>query len=171
LYYNHFQSENAAELILREEIKKQNWELQKELLKQEARVVSQFWNDSQFMNRTILMEKYNISAWTSPLEFDIVISYEYETGLIANYEANHPVIVHYPIELISSTETIPIDKVRSCSCPLNQAQCNSINNTDFVWQLHTCTGLPVTYRISVFSTNMTKNYPHYLFGGECRLTC
>ena len=171
LYNEKMQSEQLKNLVLREKIKQQNWELDKTIIIQEALIQSKFWNDSQMMNKTQLINKYNISYWNN-VTITIEIKYFYNNTFTAKYEGNHSINIGYPIELIDKTENITTTNIQSCVCPnINQTKCNEINNTNFNWELHVCTGIPTKYAISVYNSNITKEYQRYLFNGNCSIQC
>ena len=171
-YYSMIEVENSRTLLEVERIRQQTWELNKLILQKETFLASNFWNDSQTLKKTDLMVKYNVTNWSNTVIITMPINYYYANGFIAEYSGNHSFTINYSTELIDKTGGIAVNDIMLCACPeLNQTKCNEINDTNFSWELHACTGLPTKYSISVFNTNMTKNYQRYLFNAECFIDC
>ena len=79
--------------------------------------------------------------------------------------------IYYPIkEYLEKTQLLDIQQVTSCACnDINS--CNLITNTNYNWGLEICDGVPIAYKIKIFSNNITMIVPYYLFYGNCTIKC
>lgn len=171
-YESKLEAENTEYFLELQRLRQQEWELNKNILQEETLMQSRFWNASQTLNKTNLIQEYNITQWDKPIIITVKIDYYYNNSFTAEYHGNHTITINYPIELIDKTEGITTENITQCACPkLNQSECNKINNTNFTWELHACTGLPVKNSISVYNNNITRTYQRYLLNSECIIQC
>lgn len=157
---------------LRSSLRFRNYELERQELINETQITFDALKIFQTLNNTL--EIPNLVDWDYPVIIQYLLSYNYNQNYEADYEELKNIEIYYPIkEYKDKTDGITAEQLEDCVCgEINQQACNTINNTNFEWGAEVCSGIPLTLKVKINSlTNLTREFPHYLFGGLCEIIC